>query len=80
MGSSRRASRKRDTTPQIEPTAAPVQWRAPAFSLEAWFIARGVPGFRRAGFRAWCEGEGIQGDRSPHEWDQHFSRFQAAPT
>jgi len=84
MSETRRASRKRkrNTTkpPPALPPPPPVQWRPPAFSLDSWFAARGVPGFRRAGFRAWCAGEGIDGDRPLREWDEQFSRFQAAPT
>ena len=84
MSDSRRASRKRKRTTTKPPKPAapppPVQWSPPAFSLDSWFTARGVPGFRRAGFRAWCGVEGIEGDRPLREWDEHFSRFQAAPT
>lgn len=80
MSTTRRASRKPKSTPPPMSEPPAVQWTPPGFRLDAWFVARGVPGYRRAGFRAWCGLEGIDGERPLREWDEHFSRFQAAPT
>ena len=57
-----------------------VRWSLPAFTLEAWFVARRVPAQHRPGFRAWLEGEGISGGFRLNEWDEHFGRFQSAAT
>lgn len=73
-------SRKRKTKTPHEHPAPVVAWAGPSFKIGGWFTARRVESFRRAGFRAWCAAQGIDGERPLREWDQHFSRFQAAPT
>lgn len=55
-------------------------YRLPAFPLEAWFVARSIPGERRAGFRATVleEDGGRLVSRSLEVWDERFSRYCGA--
>lgn len=55
-------------------------YRLPAFALDVWFVARLIPGERRAGFRAWVllEDGGRIRSRSLETWDDFYRRYCGA--
>ena len=53
-------------------------WALPAFGLEAWFVARAVPGEHRPGFRAWIAGHPERPKaRALADWDRLYGRYRS---